>query len=89
MNTKNQRPNPRSENDQSASFLIWIISGLYLLAMVWFLLLSPLGGYGAQEAQPWLVPAVVVFTVSYGILSLLLWPHEKVSSEERPERLVS
>ena len=49
MNTKNQRPNLRSEKDQSASFLIWIISGLYLLPMVWFLLLSPMGGYGAQE----------------------------------------
>ena len=88
MNTKNQRPNRRSEKDQSASFLIWIISGLYLLAMVWFLLLSPMGGYGTQEAQPWLVPAVVVFTVSYGILMLLLWPQEKVSSGGAPERLV-
>jgi hypothetical protein len=88
MNTKNQRPNLHSEKDQSASFLIWIISSLYLLAMVWFLLLSPMGGYGTQEARSWLVPAVVAFTVSYGILSLLLWPHEKVSSEGRPERLV-
>ena len=88
MNTKNQRPNRRSEKDQSASFLIWIISGLYLLAMVWFLLLSPMGGYGTQEAQPWLVPAVVVFTASYGILMLLLWPQEKVSSGGAPERLV-
>ncbi len=87
MNTKNQRPNLRSEKDQSASFLIWIISGLYLLVMVW-LLLSTMGGYGTHEAQPWLVPAVVVFTVSYGMLMLLLWPHEKVSSEGRPERLV-
>ena len=88
MNTKDQRPNLRSEKDQSASFLIWIISGLYLLAMFWFLLLSPMGGYGTQEAQPWLVAAVVVFTVSFGILSLLLWPHEKVSSGGAPERLV-
>jgi hypothetical protein len=88
MNTKNQWPDRRSGKDQSASFLIWIISGLYFLAMVWFLLLSPMGGYGTQEAQPWLVPAVVPFTVSYGILSLLLWPYEKVSSEGRPERLV-
>lgn len=79
MNTKNQRPNLRSEKDQSASFLIWIISGLYLLAMVWFLLLSPTGGHGTQEAQPWLVAAVVVFTASYGILMLLLWPHENPS----------
>ena len=87
MNTKNQRPNLRSEKDQSASFLIWIISGLYLLVMVWFLL-STMGGYGAHEIQLWLVPAVVAFTVSYGILMLLLWPHEKVSSEGRPERPV-
>ena len=88
MNAKNPKPNLRSEKIQSTSFLIWIISGLYLLPMVWFLLLSPMGGYGTQEAQPWLVPAVVVFTVSYGILSLLLWPHEKASFEGRPERLV-
>ena len=56
MDTKNQLPNLRSEKDQSASFLIWIISGLYLIAMVWFLL-SAMGGYGAR-IQPWLVPAV-------------------------------
>ena len=74
MNAKNQKPNLRSEN-QSSDFLIWIISGLYLLSMVWFLL-SAVGGYGAHET--WLVPAVVAFTVSYGILMLLLWPHEKV-----------
>ena len=86
MNTKNQRPNRRS--DQSASFLIWIISGLYLLAMVWFLLLSPTGGHSTQEVQPWLVAAVVVFTASYGILMLLLWSQEKVSSGGAPERLV-
>ncbi len=77
MNAKNQKPNLRPEKVQSASSLLWIISGLYLLTMVWFLLLSPMGGYGAQEAQPWLVPAVVAFTVSYGVLMLLLWPHEK------------
>jgi hypothetical protein len=88
MNTKNQKPNLRSEKSQSAGFLLWIISGLYLLTMVWFLLLSAMGGYGVQAGQPWLVPAVVVLTVSYGILMLLLWPHEKVSSGERPERLV-
>ena len=86
MNTKSQRPNRRL--DQSASFLIWIISGLYLLAMVWFLLLSPTGGHGTQEVQPWLVAAVVVFTVSYGILMLLLWPQEKVSCGGVPVRLV-
>ena len=88
MNAKAQKPNLRSEKIQSASFLLWIISGLYLLTMGWFLLLSPMGGYGPQEEQPWLVPAVVVFTVSYSILMLLLWPHEIVSSEGSPERLV-
>ena len=88
MNTKHQRPNRSSKKDQSASFLIWIISGLYLLAMVWSLLLSPMGGYGTQETQPWLVPAVVAFTVSYGILMLLLWPQEKASSGGAPARLV-
>ena len=88
MNAKAQKPNLRSEKIQSASFLLWIISGLYLLTMVWFLLLSPMGGYGPHEVQPWFVPAVVVFTVSYGILMWLLWPHEIVSSEGRPERLV-
>jgi apolipoprotein N-acyltransferase len=82
MNTKNQKPNLRSEKIQSASFLIWIISGLYLLPMVWFLL-SAIGGYGAHESTPWLVPAVVALTVSYGILMLLLWPHEKDLSERR------
>jgi hypothetical protein len=78
MNAKNQKPNLRSEN-QSTGFLIWIISGLYLLPMVWFLL-STMVAYGAHETKPWLVPAVVTLTVSYGILMLLLWPHEKVSS---------
>jgi hypothetical protein len=75
MNAKNQKPNLRSEKIQPASFLIWIISGLYLLPMVWFLL-STMGGYGAHET--WLVPTVVALSVSYGILMLLLWPHEKV-----------
>jgi apolipoprotein N-acyltransferase len=78
MNPK--KPNLRSEKIQSATFLIWIISALYLLAMVW-LLLSPMNG--AHETQPWLVPAVVTLTVSYGILMLLLWPHER---PERPVR---
>ena len=85
MNAKALKPNLRSEKIQSA--LLWIISGLYLLAMVWFLMLSPLGGYGAR-AQPWLVAAVVVFTASYGILMLLLWPQEKASSGGAPARLV-
>jgi len=87
MNTKNQRPNLRSEKDQSASFLIWVISSFYLLAMVWFLL-STTGKYGTHDSQPWLASAVTGFTVAYGILILLLWPHEKVSSEGRPERPV-
>ena len=77
MNAKNQRHHLRPEN-QSSDFLIWIISGLYLLPMVWFLI-STMGGYGVHETRPWIVPAVTAFTVSYGILMLLLWPHEKVS----------
>jgi hypothetical protein len=79
MKAKNQKPNLRSERIQS-SFLIWILSGLYLLPMVWFLL-TTMVAYGAHETKPWLVPAVVALTVSYGILMLLLWPPEKVSSE--------
>jgi hypothetical protein len=79
MKAKNQKPNLRSERIQS-SFLIWILSGLYLLPMVWFLLTTTVA-YGAHETKPWLVPAVVALTVSYGILMLLLWPPEKVSSE--------
>jgi succinate dehydrogenase hydrophobic anchor subunit len=78
MNAKNQKPNLSPEKIQSTSFLIWIISGLYLLPMVWFLL-STMIEYGAHETKPWLVPAVAAFTVLYGILMLLLWPHEKVS----------
>ena len=88
MNAKTQKPNLRSEKIQSAGFLVWIISGLYLLTMFWCLMLSPIGGYGPQEAQPWLASAVVACTMSYGILMLLLWPHEKVSPQDRPERLV-
>jgi succinate dehydrogenase hydrophobic anchor subunit len=83
MNTKNQKPNLRSKKNQSASFLIWIISGLYLVAMVWFLL-TKMGGYGEHDTQPWLVPAVAAFTACYGILMSLLWPDENVL----PERLV-
>jgi hypothetical protein len=78
MNRENQKPN-RPEKIQSTGFRIWIISGLYLLSMVWFLL-SRMVAYGAYATKPWLVPAVVTFTVSYGILMLWLWPHEKVSS---------
>ena len=86
MKAKALKPNLRSEKIQSA--LLWIISGLYLLTMVWLLLLSLMGGYGAEEVQQWLVPAVVVFTVSYGILMLWLWPYETASSEGRQERRV-
>ena len=38
MNAKNEKPYLSSEKIQSTRFLIWIISGLYLLPMVWFLL---------------------------------------------------
>ncbi len=82
MNTKNQRPNLRSEKDQLASFLIWIISGLYLLVMVW-LLLSTAGKYGTYEPQPWLASAVTGFTVAYGILMLWLWPNEEASTTKQ------
>jgi hypothetical protein len=84
MNT-NQQPNLRLAKDRSASLLLWIISGLYLLTMVSLLLLLPVGGYGVQEAQQWLVPAVVVSNVSYGLM-LWLWPFETASSEGRQER---
>ena len=76
MNAKNQKPNLSPEKIQS---LIWIISGLYLLLMGWFLL-STMVAYGAHETKPWLMQAVAALTVSYGILMLLLWPPEKVSS---------
>jgi apolipoprotein N-acyltransferase len=79
MNAKTQKPNPRSEKNQSASFLIWFISGLYLLGMVWFLL---------STVGMWLMSAVVACTVSYAILMMLFWPFENVSPEGRPERLV-
>jgi hypothetical protein len=82
MNPKNQKPNLRLGKIQSASFLTWIISALYLLTMVW-LLLSTMSGYGVHEAQPWLVPTVVALTGAYGILMLLLWPHER---PDRPVR---
>ena len=78
MNTKHQWPNVRSGKNHSASFLIWFISGLYLLGMVW-LLLSTVG--------VWLMSAVVACTVSYGILMVLFWPFENVSPT-RPERFV-
>ena len=77
MNKTHQWPN-RSEKNHSTSFLIWFISGLYLLGMVWFLL---------STVGVWLVSAVVACTVSYGILMVLFWPFENVSPP-RPERLV-
>jgi hypothetical protein len=67
MNTKHQWTNLRSEKNRAASFLIWFISGLYLLGMVGFLL-STVGDYSAQDTPPWLVSAVGACTVSYGIL---------------------
>jgi membrane protein YdbS with pleckstrin-like domain len=73
MNAKTQKSNLSPEKILSTSFLIWIISGLYLLPMVWFLLVA----FGARETKPWLAPAVAALTVSYGILMLLFWPHEK------------
>jgi hypothetical protein len=79
MNTKHQWPNLRSEKNHSATFLIWFISGLYLLGMVWFLL---------STVGVWLVSAVVACTVSYAILMVLFWPFENVSPEGSPERLV-
>jgi hypothetical protein len=85
MKTKAQELN-RPERIRSARFWRWIASGLYLLTMVW-LLLSPTVGYGAPEAEPGLVPVVIVATFSYGMLMLWLWPPEK-ASRGRPERLV-
>ena len=87
MNTKHQWPNLRSGKNRAASFLIWFISGLYLLGMVWFLL-STVGDYSAQDTPPWLVSAVGACTVSYGILMVMFWPFENVSPEGRPERPV-
>jgi hypothetical protein len=81
MNAKNQKPN-RSEKTQSASFLTWVISSFYLLAMVLFLL-STTGKYGTHEFQPWLASAVTGFTVAYGILMLWLWPNEEASTTRR------
>ena len=82
MNAKNQKPNLRSEKTESASFLIWVISSFYLLAMVW-LLLSTTGKYGTHESQPWLASAVTGFTVAYGILMLWLWPNEEASTTKQ------
>jgi hypothetical protein len=70
MNTKYQWPNLYSGKSHSASFLIWFISGLYLLGMVWFLL-ATVGSYSAQDTLPWLMSAVIACTVSYGVLMVL------------------
>lgn len=89
MTAKNQKPNLRPRKIRSASFLIWVISGFYLLAMVWFLL-STTGKYGTHEPQPWLASAVTGFTVAYGILMLWLWPNKEASTTKqmgRPTKL--
>lgn len=78
MTAKNLKLNLRSPI-QSAGFLIWVISGSYLLAMTWALLAAT-GAYGAANVQPWLASAVVVVTVAYGILMLLLWRVEERTS---------
>jgi hypothetical protein len=75
VTAKNQKPNLRSKI-QSASFLSWVISGFYLLAMTW-LLLSARGAYGTNDVQPWLASAAAAATVAYGILMLLLWQNEE------------
>ena len=75
MTAQNQKPNLRSKI-QSASFLIWVISGFYLLAMTW-LLLAATRAYGTYDMQPWLASAVAAVTVVYGILMLLLWQNEE------------
>jgi hypothetical protein len=85
MNTKNQKPDLRSKI-QSASFLLWIMvvpshDGLISAAV-------SDGRIRPTRSSTVALPAVVVFTASYGILMLLLWPHEIVSFEGRPERLV-
>ena len=82
MNAKNQKPNLRSEKTQSASFLTWVLSGFYLLAMVWFLL-STTGKYGTHEFQPWRASAVTGSTVAYGILMLWLWPNDEASTTKQ------
>jgi apolipoprotein N-acyltransferase len=78
MSLKNQKPNLRPRKIQSARFLIWVISGFYLLAMAWFLLSA---GKGAHEPQAWVASAVTGFTVAYGVLMMLLWPHEEATPQ--------
>ena len=77
MTTKNLKLRLRP-NIQSG-FLIWVISGSYLLAMTW-LLLAATGAYSAPNVQPWLASAVVVVTVAYAILMLLFWRDEERAS---------
>ena len=73
MTPKNQKPNLRPKIS-SASLLIWVISGFYLLAMIW-LLLAARSTYGTH--QPWLAFAAAGVTVVYGILMLLFWRIEE------------
>jgi succinate dehydrogenase hydrophobic anchor subunit len=75
MTTKNQKPNLRSRI-QSAGFLIWVISGFYLLAMTWFLL-SAMSAHGSNDMQPWLSSLAAAATGAYGILMLLLWQNDE------------
>ncbi len=75
MTTKNQKPNLRSRIP-SAGFLIWVISGSYLLAMTWFLL-SAMSALGTNDMQPWLSSLVAAATGAYGILMLLLWQNDE------------
>jgi hypothetical protein len=82
MTVTKQKPNLTREI-RSASFLVWVISGFYLLAMVWFLL-STTSKYGTHEPQSWPAPAVTAFTVAYAILMLWLWPNEAAATPRSP-----
>ena len=73
MKTKARPLRRQIRSAKLTSFVRWIVSSFYLLAMVGSLL-SRTDGY-----QPWLALEVAAFTVSYGILMLLLWPHEQVA----------
>jgi hypothetical protein len=84
MTVTKQKPNLTREI-RSASFLVWVISGFYLLAMVWFLL-STTSKYGTHEPQSWLAPAVTALTVAYGILMLWLWSNEAAATPPSPSR---
>lgn len=75
--SENVQKQNRPREDLVASFWRWIISGLYLLAMVCLMLLTPAGGYGAPEFQSWVVLALIVASASYATLMLWLWPDEK------------